>query len=245
VNWTALASQKGQQTVRVSVDPDDRIDEVSETNNEESKTVTVTEKIIQDITEGFRLQSTAGFNEHWYSEKFRLPPVGGEDYTYFQITQHSAGDYYLDVSIPGFRATSIGKVSGIEIVDASDEGWNSHWCIKETMSSDNCIWNGPEIVLSFDFRSGKLVVEDALGERSTTLSSGTRIRDVTLVGMKKADWPGNLTTWGVTNAPRPNYFVPKQFYEYYSSKLYIHPMMWNPDTLQAEVTTWLRFEITT
>jgi len=245
INWTALASQKGQQIVKVSVDPEDKIDEISETNNEESKTVTVTDKIVQDITATFKLQSTEDFNKRWYSEKFRQPPKSGEDYIYFQITQQSASDYYLDVSIPGFRATSIGKVAGIEIPDASDSGWNSHWCIKETMSDDTCIWNGPEIAFSFEFKSGKLTVEDAVGVHSTTFSSGKKIKDITLIGMKKADWPGNLTTWGVTNAPKPNNFVPKQFYEYYNSKLYIHPMVWNPKALEAEVTTWLRFDITT
>lgn len=245
VNFTAAAAQKGSQTLKVILDPDHIIDESSELNNEESKTISIIDKVIQDITANFKLQSTSDFTKRWYSEKFRLPPVSGEEYKYFQLSTHSTSSYYLDVSVPGFLASTIGKVSGIEIPDASDSGWNSHWCMKETMSDDTCIWNGPEIAFSFEFKNSRLTAEDAVGAKSTVTSSGKKIKDVKLVSMKRADWPGNLTTWRAYNAPEPNYFVPKQFYEYYGNKLYIHPMLWNPRTLEAQVTTWMRFEVTT
>jgi len=243
INWTA--EDVGQYTFKVIADPGNSVDESNELNNEETVPLKVTAKIVQDITGDFKLQSTANFNEYWYSEKFRLPPPSGEGYAYFQITKQSDGIYYLDVSVPGFKATRIGKVSGIAIPDGSDSGWNSNWCIKESMASEACIWNGPLIALSFEFKSGKLKVEDSAGVDSTTTSSDRKISKIKLIGLKQADWPGNLTTWKASGAADRNMFVPEEFYESYGGKLYITPLKWNLGTLEAEAATWFRFEIET
>lgn len=246
VDWIVIEDAMGRSKLRVSLDPDDEIEEESETNNEAEETLDVSEVLIEDISDEFKHQSTNDFTEFWFSETFRIPPASGTGYKYFQLTRDSPGVYYLDVGISGFRTTKLNLVSNIEIQDASTGGWNGGRCIKKSVSADTCTWNGPQIVIALSFEGKSLVAKDGVGTTSKTTCLDNSIDEIKLVGLKRADWPEDeLKTWRVTNAPRPNYMVPSEFYEIIGRKIYIHPMKWNPKSFEAEVALALRFRIIT
>jgi len=243
--WTPMEAQIGKQAVRLVVDPDNIIDEENEENNQEGEEIEVKEQLIEDVSEDFELQSTAQFNIHWYSDKFKVPPQGGEDYTYFQLTREDTSLYYLDLVVSGFRATNNNNILGIEIPDASESEWNGRKCIKRDMESDTCIWNGPQIKIALEIDGSRLVATDQDGQEDKVTTSGDDVDSISLTGMRTARWPGEIKTWKGFDAPSPDYFVPLEFYEVVGNDIYIHPMKWNPKALRAEVALWFRFEITT
>ncbi len=243
--WAPQSSHVGERAVRVRLDPEDEIEEENEENNEGAEAVTVEERVIRDISGNFTHQSTANFNILWYSENFRTPPESGEHYQYFQLTRQTSETYYLDVVIAGFRATRQNQVYGIEIPDASASGWNGRRCVKETLDSDTCIWNGPQIRLDLDFDGSRLEVRDQSGEKARATTSGNSVEGISLAGIKTADWPEEeIKTWRGYNAPEPDRMIPREFYEVADDSIYVHPMKWNPRSLDAQVATWLRFKIT-
>jgi hypothetical protein len=243
-NWTA-AEDTGNLQVKVSADPDDEVAEEKENNNERTQKIEVDEKLIEDVSTEFKHQSTANFNILWFSDNFRVPPTSGSGYTYFQLSRESSNIYYLDIAIAGFKATNTNNIYEIAVPDSSASGWNARRCIKRDESSETCVWNGPQITLDMDFSGNKLVATDQNGQDDSVSSSDNKIEDIKLVGMKMASWPGELKTYRPFGAPSPDYFVPTEFYEVVKDKIYIHPLKWNPAAHEAEVTTWMRFKITT
>ena len=243
--WTPTEDQVGQHALRLVIDPDNMIDERNEENNREGEEIEVRRQLVEDVSKDFKLQSTYHFNTHWYSNKFVVPPQGGETYTYFQLTREDTSLYYLDIVVPGFRATNNNNIFDIQIPDTSESGWNGGKCIKKSMGLDACIWTGPQIRISLEINGNRLVATDQNGREDKTTTSDDDIDDIRLAGMQTARWPGKLKTWRVYNSPELDSFIPTEFYEIVGDDIFIHPMRWNPKTLDAEVALWFRFEIET
>lgn len=244
-NWTPEEKYVGKQNVRASVDPDEELEEEIETNNEKGHSIDVKEKLIEDISSQFVKKATLDFVNGWYSDKFTIPPESGEDYTYFQISRDTTNTYFLDIVVSGFRTTGQNNIQQVEIPDASISGWNGRMCIKETLESEMCIWNGPRISIKLDFDGSKLVATDPTGKRDHATTSDNRIDEIRMAGMRFANWPGELRTYRVSGAPQLDKLIPNEFYEVVGDTIYVFPMRWNPTSLEAKVVTWIRFEITT
>jgi len=244
--WTVIEDALGRQNIRVSLDPDNDIDEEIETNNEDGETIDVSEKIYVDVSEDFRYMSVKNFNERWYSNKFQYPPKSGEDYTYFQIIKESGNTYYLDVAVSGIRTVKINNINRIEVQDASASGWNAYQCLKKSREDDRCIWNGPMFTFSITFDDGDMIITDASGTDEEISSANRRVDDIELELMQIADWPEEeIMTFRVTGAPQPDYLIPAQFYDVVDNRIYFYPVSWNPKSLNAKVALWARFKITT
>lgn len=246
VNWTTTGSSIGQQTISAVADPNGVVKESDESNNEKEVQIEVKKDIVTDISETFKKMSILGLGESWYSAKYRVPPKSGEDYVYFSLSSGITSEYYLDVAIPGFKAVKIGNTSQIEIPDSSNSSWNRRWCIRTTQDSSDCVWNGPELIITLSFKSGKLIAQDMAKAKDYIATSDSKIKDIQLAGITTAKWPEDqLKTYKVYGGPEPNSFVPLEFYEIVGNKIYIHPMRWNPRTMKAEVATGLQFRIKT
>jgi|GEM_PF-2057855 len=246
-NWTPVEEHLGQRNLKVILDPEDELDEESEVNNEEIEQVEVSLNIIKDVSSSFTFRSPTGIGGKWYSDKYALPPKGGENFIYFQLYMQSAGVYILDVGIAGFKATKAGlDVYAISIPDASSDGWNGGNCIREHEDGADCVWTGPQITLSLSISKGDLIAMDTSSVKSRASTSDKRIDRIELAGMTVADWPEEeLHTFKILGADSPNKFVPSNFYTIDGSKIYIDPMIWNPVTGKARVATTLSFKITT
>jgi hypothetical protein len=248
LNWSPGPEHTGSYKIRAVADPDDLLDEERENNNEADKSLTVEEMLLEDASADFKRQATVSFNNHWYSDTPNLNNLirvgGGDGYTYFQVTNKEGDVYYLDIMVPGFKLETISQISGVFIPSASSGGWNSRNCIKETLVSSDCIWNGPQIRIDLAISSRRLEATDQDGQRSYASTSKSRVKDIKLVGLKKASWPGELRTWKVLNAKEPEYLVPLEFYETVGNSLYLHPLRWSPKSFNAEAALWFRFEIT-
>jgi hypothetical protein len=80
--------------------------------------------------------------------------------------------------------------------------------------------------------------------KSSDRAYDNSIDSVKLVGLKKAEWPGELKTWRVMNGPSPDHLVPLNFYDVINGRhIHIYPMRWNPTSRNAQVAVWLRFKI--
>jgi hypothetical protein len=245
LNWTPDETEVGQRVLKVSIDPHNEISEETESNNEQTQTVTVIQSIIKDVSSSFKLRTTTGFGDRWYSDRYNLVPKSGPDMTYFQIYPESGGTYLLDVGIAGFRATKSGlDIYRIEVPDSSEDGWNSGVCVRDYAEGSDCIWMGPSMTFTIGFSRGDIVATDQSSVKSRTASSKSKVDEIELAAMTVADWPGTLKTFKVTGAGTPNKFVPSDFYSVQGSMIYVNPLIWNPETGEAKVATTYSFRIT-
>jgi hypothetical protein len=247
INWTPKEENIGDRIIKVEIDPSNKVGEEIETNNEESKTITVSQNILKDVSANFKFKTVVGVGGRWYSDKYGLPPKGGPTFTYFQIYPDGTGAYLLDVGIAGFKAQKSGTdVYKIEVPDASSDEWNGGNCMREKQEEGyDCIWTGPMISLNLGFSKGDIVATDASSIKSRATSSNSKISKIELAGMSFAKWPEELNTFRISGVDAPNTLVPQEFYEIVGSKIYVYPMRWNPEAHEAQVTTWLSFRITT
>lgn len=243
--WDSSEGYLGRQNLRIKVDASEEIDESVETNNEKGVTVVVEEEIVEDISASFTKKSVIDITGGWYSDKYSVPPASGPNYVYFQIFRESSDLYYLDVVIAGYKAINQNGILEISIPDSSSSGWNSRGCVKRTVRSDTCVWYGPVINLKLDFDGRSIEVSDPTGKTSSASTSDGEIKEVELAGMRYARWPDEIRTFRVYGGPEPDELVPDEFYGFDGGVLTVYPMRWNPRSHEAEVATWLRFEITT
>lgn len=246
ITWTATDAFIGKYQLKATADPDSKIAEGNETNNEGTADTEIQKNKLIDVSVNFTKRSTEDFNKHWYSDRFRVPPKSGDNYHYFSITKTDAHKYRLDVAVSGFKLTMLNDIAQIQVQDASDAGWTNQKCIRKTVDSDLCIWNGPELTLTIQFKGSRLIVNDTSGQSSVATTTDKKLTGVELLALKYADWPGTLKTYKVSGiGAEPDALIPEKFFEFKNNIIYVHPLRWNPKTLDAEAGLLYSLEITT
>jgi len=247
INWTPKEENIGDRIIKAEIDPNNKVGEEVETNNEDTKTIEVSQNIMKDVSENFKFKNVVGVGGRWYSDKYGLPPKGGENFIYFTIYPESTGVYLLDVGIAGFKAQKSGTdLYKIEVPDASSDEWNGGNCMREKQEEGyDCIWTGPMMSFIIGFNKGDIVATDASSVKSRATSSDSKVSKIELAGMNFARWPDELNTFRISGIDAPNALVPDDFYEIVGTKIYVYPMRWNAETHEAQVATSLSFRITT
>ncbi len=246
VSWTATDEFIGAYPITAVADPDGKVAEGNETNNEASANTEVQKNRLIDVSANFTKRSTEDFNKHWYSDRFRVPPKSGDNYRYFSITKTADHKYRLDVAISGFRLTMLNDLAQVQIQDASEGGWSAQRCVRKTVDSGLCIWNGPQLSFTFQFKGSRFIVNDSSGASSAATTADKKVKSVELLALKYARWPGELKTYKVSGVGiEPNEMIPTNFYEFRGTIIYINPLRWNARTLEAEAGLMYSLEITT
>ncbi|MBN2518422.1 MAG: hypothetical protein JXB14_06240 [Candidatus Altiarchaeota archaeon] len=241
-NWTPTSADVGSITVSVEVDPENLIDEGNDRNNDEKMTIKVEKTNIIDIT-GKVKEYKKSFDEIWYSDTFTSPPDGRTEITkYFALTPKGTDQYTLNVAIAGIRAKRDVGAFTIQIPVPTESGWSSSTCIKESLASNRCIWNGPQIALklSIDKSKGRLIVEDLYGgidyvSLGSSKGSAKKIKKINFVGAQKADFNNEIQVFRVSGSPAVDSLVPESFYEIKDQTVYYTPLRWNPVTKKGEL----------
>jgi len=234
--WTPTSLDLGEKSIRVDVDPENLIDEKNDRNNEETITITVEKVTIKEITVKEYKKS---FDESWFSDFQSSPPSIEDSITYFMVSKEEEDKYLLDVGVAGIRTKRTVSSYELQIPLETDSGWSRSTCIKETLASDRCVWNGPQIVLklSIDRDKNRLKAQDLQGEAEfARVEEGTRrIKKITFIGAQKADFPREINIFRIMGSPTVDGFVPESFYEIKDNAVYFMPFRWNPTTLQGEI----------
>jgi hypothetical protein len=245
IEWKPDAKYLGEQTIVVKGDPYKKLAEESEENNEESKGIDVGERVFEDVSDKLRMASKAGIGSFWYTTlEYFVPPKPGSIEKYFDFSKKDEDSFYLIIALAGFKEDRINNLSDIKIPDSSDDGWGFSSCIKKTASADNCIWNGPQIMLTLEIEDKYLVAKDTDGGRQKVYTTSKGIKNIELSEAQRVDWPTDIQLFKVFGSGSPDEFIPAEFYEVKGTDIYFHPVQWNPGTLKAVVYPRVVFLIT-